>query len=355
VPAGSARPGDVPLPPPAAHAPYGLRLAASNNLSYAAVNRLLARGVRVERATEPAVFGDVRVARGDFLLPGAAEPALEEARVELGLDPPARIPEPFTLARTALKAPRIGLFKPWVASMDEGWTRLVLDRFGFRYASLDNEAVRKGGLRARYDAIVLPDVEKSVIVEGKPSPGEAGPGYQEPLPPPYAGGVGKEGVAALKAFVEEGGTLICLTSSSALPIDEFNIPVRDLVARLKPAEFSLPGTLVNLTLDPEHPLAWGMPGRCAAYVTGGPVFGTSVPGAGVDRSVAGRYPTYADEVVASGWAEGTERMAGKAAVVEADLGKGRVVLFGPRVQHRAQTPGTYKLLFNALLLSGTAR
>jgi hypothetical protein len=83
-------------------------------------------------------------------------------------------------------------------------------------------------------------------------------------------------------------------------------------------------------------------------MTGGPVFSTAIPGAGVGRAVVARYPEYADEVVASGWALGTDRMAGKLAVVEASLGKGRVVLFGPRIQHRAQTVGTFKLLFNAI-------
>ena len=107
--------------------------------------------------------------------------------------------------------------------------------------------------------------------------------------------------------------------------------------------------MVNLEVDTSQPLAYGMPPSVAAYYTTGPVFATSVPGAGVGRSVVARFPEYADQVVASGWAAGTALMAGKAAVVEATRGKGRVVLFGPRIQSRGQTLATFKMLFNAIL------
>jgi hypothetical protein len=172
------------------------------------------------------------------------------------------------------------------------------------------------------------------------------------LPPPYSGGIGKEGVAALKSFVQGGGTLVCLTSSCDLATDELGLPVRNVVAKAKPSEFSLPGTLVNLKVATDHPLSWGMPADCAAYSTGGPVFTTTIPGANVSRTVAATYPEYADQVVASGWAEGTEQMTGRAAIVEAGLGKGHVELIGPRVQCRAQTVGTYKFLFNAIFRGG---
>jgi hypothetical protein len=325
-------------------------LPASSNRSYQAVNRLLARGVTVERALHPVWAGtDSAIRPGDFIVPRAATATLEALVRELRLAPRALGPS-SAVARARLRAPRIGLYKPWAASMDEGWTRLVLDRHDFKYESLDNAAMKRKGLRSRLDVIVLPDVDKNVIVEGKPKTEEAA--YFEPLPPPYAGGIGKEGVAVLREFVEQGGTLVCLTSSGDLAIEELNLPVRNVAAKLKAPEFSVPGTLVNLRVDPAHPVAWGMPERSVAYATGGPVFATSLPGANVDRSVVARYPEYADEVVASGWAAGTQHLAGRAAIVEARLGAGRVVLVGPRVQHRGQMVGTYKLLFNALLGAG---
>jgi len=286
---------------------------------------------------------------GTFVVPREARAQVEKLAAE-------RRVAVFGLARNAggrraaLKAPRVGIYKSWAASLDEGWTRLVLDRHEFKYTSLDNAAVNQKDLAARFDVILVPDQDKNVIVDGRPK-NEDGPGYFEPLPPPYQGGIGKDGVANLKAFVKAGGTLVCMSDACALATDEFNLPVRNLVGRLKANDYSLPGTLVNLDLDTSQPLAWGMPERCAAFCTTGPVFGTNVPGAGVGRAVVARFPEYADQVVASGWAAGTAAMAGHGAVVDASLGKGKVVLFGPRVQCRGQTVGTFKLLFNAILRS----
>jgi hypothetical protein len=328
-----------------------LLLPATSNESYAIVNQLLASGVKVERGVDTLradVGGAPRgFAPGAFVVPKEAKALVERLAGE------RRVPV-FGLAtapagrRAALRAPRLGMYKSFAASMDEGWTRMVLDRHEFKLTSLDNAAMKAKDLASRFDVIILPDQDKNVIVDGR-AKSEEGPGYFEPLPPPYAGGIGKEGVANLESFVEAGGTLICLAQASALALDEFNLPARDLVGRMKSSEYSLPGTLVNLELDTTHPLAWGMPRTCAAYYTSGPVFGTSIPGAGVGRSVVARFPEYADQVVASGWAAGTQHMAGRAAVVETRLGRGKVVLFGPRIQNRGQTLGTFKMLFNAIL------
>ncbi len=313
------------------------------------VNALLEKGVRVERARAAFTGGGREFAAGDYIVPGSAlgqTAALADthqvAVFRLGEAPPAG---------AALKAPRVAMYKPWAASMDEGWTRMVLDRHGFKHTSLDNAAIKQKNLRSKFDVIILPSEDRSEIVDGKPKT-EGDPTYFEPLPPKYAGGIGKDGVENLKAFVEQGGTLICLSESCELPLMDFNLPVRSTVSRLRRDDYSLPGTLVNLVVDPTDPVGYGMPSEAVAWYSNGPVFATSIPGAGVGRSVVARFPQYADQIVASGWADGTEHMTGRAAIVTAQLGKGRVVLFGPRVQHRGQTVGTYKLLFNAIYLGG---
>ena len=330
-----------------------LLLPASSNQSYALVNQLLAGGIKVERSADTltAQVGDMtrRFLPGTFVVPREAKALVERLAAERRVGV-FGLATSSTGRRIALRAPRIGMYKSWAASMDEGWTRMVLDRHEFKLTSLDNAAMKAKDLAARFDVIILPDQDKNVIIDGRPKSDE-GPGYFEPLPPPYAGGIGKEGVANLKAFVTAGGTLICLSEASSLALDEFDLPARNLVGRMKSTEYSIPGAMVNLEVDTAHPLGFGMPRTCAAYYTSGPVFGTSVPGAGVGRAVVARFPEYADQVVASGWAKGTEHAAGRAAVVEARLGKGKVVLFGPRIQNRGQTLGTFKMLFNALLHS----
>jgi len=329
----------------------GWIVRASSDDAVTLANRLLARGVRVERALDAFVSNSLEFAPGDFVVTGANAALATKLADSLIVELHGLSAAPI-VRRAPLRAPRIGLYKPWDASMDEGWTRLVLDRHDFKYTSLDNAALKKKGLASRFDVVVLPDVDKDVIVDGRAKSEDGSITYQEPLPPPYAGGIGKEGVAALKSFVEDGGTLVCMTSSSDLPLEEFGVPARNLVAKAKPAEFSLPGTLVRIRVDPTHPIGFGMPEETVAYCTRGPVFATSIPGANVGRAVVARYPEYADQVVASGWGTGMDRMTGRPAVIETALGKGRVVMFGPRVQHRAQTVGTYKLLFNALLRAG---
>jgi len=357
------RPFEAPLtkfegePWPAAPAGGGAAacwvLPAASDGSAAAVNGLLAKGVRVERALEAFEAEGLAFAPGDWLVPAAALTGPPGAKAAPAADRTGLARWP-AVTRAVVRAPRIGLYKAWLPEADEGWTRYVLDGHGFRYTSLDNAAMRQKDLRARFDVIVLPSLDKDQIVDGRRKP-EGGQAYREPLPPPYEGGIGREGVENLKAFVQQGGTLVCLSASSALAIEELNLPVRDVTARAKEDDFALPGTLVSMSVDPAHPLGFGMPERCAAFCTGGPVFATSPPGAGVGRAVVARYPEYADQVVESGWARGTELMTRRAAVVEVDQGRGRVVLFGPRVQHRAQMVGTYKLLFNALWLGATER
>ena len=326
---------------------------ATSSAAVPFVNRLLANGIKVERALQSFTADGLAFAPGAFLVRADDLPEARAAgyRPEVDLAGLAAWP---AVTRVPLRAPRIGLYKPWLASEDEGWTRFVLDQNGFRYTSLDNAALKAASLNARFDVIVLPDVRKDIIVDGRRK-AEDGPVYQEPMPPPYAGGIGKEGVANLKDFVEQGGTLVCLSASAALPLEEFNLPVRDVVAKAKPGEFSVPGALVNLRVDNAQPLGFGLPEQCVAFCTGGPVFATSPPGAGTGRAVVARYPEYKDQVVESGWAEGTALMTGRAAVVDAQLGRGRVVLFGPRVQNRAQMVGTFKFLFNALYSSVTER
>jgi hypothetical protein len=324
-----------------------LAIDASSHQAAKVVNALLAKKVKVERATAPFTAGGRTYAPGAWLIAGSAasdaDRAAKDAHVEV-----QRLDAMPDVHRVAIAAPRIALYKPWAASMDEGWTRLVFDQTGFKYTNLDNTAIKAGKLAGKYDVILLADIDKNVIVDGKPKAEDGGSGYFEPLPAPYAGGIGKEGVAALKAFVEAGGTLVAFSEACNLPIDEFGIPVRNTAARLKSSDYSVPGTMLNIDLDPTNPLAWGMAEHAAVYHTGGPVLATSVPGANVGRSIAARFVAAKEDLVASGWAAGEEYLAGHPALVEASLGKGRVVLFGFRPQQRAQTVGTYSLVFNAL-------
>ncbi|MDP9347581.1 MAG: peptidase M14, partial [Gemmatimonadota bacterium] len=246
-----------------------------------------------------------------------------------------------------MRSLRVGLYKPWTASMDEGWTRWVFERWGVPFDTLHDAQIRRGGL-ARYDAIVVPSMTYREMMEGP-----------RLAHPDYAGGLGREGTAALREYVQRGGTLVLLDASVEFGIRELNVPVRDVLAgqdRSDPKRWYAPGSILRVQWDPTHPVAWGMPEQSAVYyarseprgeggqASGGP--GLEVlPGAQGVRVVA-RYPER--DILLSGFSQGEDRIAGKAAAVEAQVGRGRVVMFGFRPQHRAQPHETFKVLFNAL-------
>jgi len=233
---------------------------------------------------------------------------------------------------------RIGLYQGFVASTDEGWTRYILDRFEFNYERLTNERVRKGNLFKDYAVIVLPGPDKEAIIKGDDS---------EYTPPEYRGGIGREGIRELKEFVIKGGTLITIKDACRLPMDEFDIPVHEVLRGVPDSEFFCPGSLLKLEVDNTHPLGYGMPEEGACYFVDAPLLGTDVPKAGgPDRRVVARYG--GEDILLSGWIIGERKIHGLPAVVDVNLGEGHVVLCGFGVQERAQSWGTFKLLFNAI-------
>ncbi|MBK5260760.1 MAG: hypothetical protein JJE51_14315 [Thermoanaerobaculia bacterium] len=243
------------------------------------------------------------------------------------------------------RKPRVAIYKPWSASMDEGWTRWLLDTYGFAPKTLSPQEVR-GVLP--FDAIILPDVTKDVLATGKRKPSNGAMRYDEEMQPEYSGGLGEPGLEALKKFVENGGTLIAFSSATEYVMEHFNIPVRNALAEVKAEDFSNPGSLVRINIRPDHPVTAGMPATTAAFLDRAIAFETESPATDSQRWVLASYPADARDVLLSGWITGADRLTNKAAAVAVTLGKGRIVLFGFRPQHRGQTHATFPLVFNAV-------
>ncbi len=237
--------------------------------------------------------------------------------------------------------PRIGLYKSHVPNMDEGWTRWVLEQFGFRYTSLRNRDFADGNLRSRLDAIVFPDQPPSTMENGF-KPGS--------MPEEFTGGLGEKAVDALREFAMQGGTLIFLNRASDFAVEKFGLPVERALRNLSPNEFYCPGSLLNVTLDTTHPLAYGLPAEIPIWMEHSPAWEIR---AGSPARVIARYPS--QQLLASGWLLGEKHLAGKAALLECPLGQGRVIVFGLRPQYRGQSWQSFKLLFNALALSAQGR
>ncbi|HMD40948.1 MAG TPA: M14 metallopeptidase family protein [Candidatus Acidoferrum sp.] len=288
-----------------------------------------------------------------FIFAAHGQLAANAEKFHLQLAPRPDLPQ----GAAQLKQPRIGLYKSFTGEIDEGWTRFLLDQYAFHYKSLENKEVRAGNLNNSYDVIILPDSSKEAILEGR----ESRFGFSEDFPPEYQGGIGKEGVRALRDFVDKGGTLITLANASEVLIGEdFGLPIRNALASpsatpgraaVTSTDFNVPGSLLRVYLDTNHPVAAGMPNEIAAFVDSPIAFQTSPPTPDIQRSVIAWYPDDAKDILVSGYAHGAERLQRKAAIVAFQRGKGKIVMFGFRVQHRAQTEGTFQLLFNSIFWS----
>jgi Zinc carboxypeptidase len=257
------------------------------------------------------------------------------------------------------KTVTFGLYKSFVPTMDEGWTRWVIEQAAKNNDCLKYESIRDTDFKSRsigrFNSIIIPDQPRAAILNGH---------RKGAMPDEYTGGLGDEGVKALREFVEAGGTLVFLNRASDFAIEQFKLPVRDVVDGLPRTDFYVPGSIVRIELDTNNSIAKGMPKESIAWVENSPVFevltaGTAAappassaqreqqPTADLRVKVIAWYPKDKDPLL-SGWLLGGERIKGKAALVEVSMGKGRIILFGFRPQYRGQSLATYPLFFNAI-------
>ncbi|MGQ9618449.1 MAG: M14 family zinc carboxypeptidase [Candidatus Aminicenantia bacterium] len=322
-----------------------LVLDPRENMSFKATNKLLKNGFEVWRA-EVSIKGEgYSFPEGAFIVKSKSLDILKK-RADDTFVKFYKFSDFEHTKNKELKPPRIGLYKPWVASMDEGWTRYLFDKYEFNYKNMENKDFKKEKLIEDFDVIVIPDMNASVIVEGRPTDEFAR--YFTPLPPEYSGGIGKEGVENLKKFVNDGGILILLDDSTDFAIEHFKIPVINALRNLRPEEFFCPGSLIKLEIDNTHPIGWGLPKRVACMFSNSRGFRTLIPSGHIERKVIAEYPD--EPLLLSGWILGDENLRRLAAIVDVKSGKGHIILFGFKVQFRAQTLGTFKLFFNSLFL-----
>jgi hypothetical protein len=223
-------------------------------------------------------------------------------------------------------------------SIDHGWTRWVLERYGFDVVPVSGEDVQAGSLADRIDVLIISDEARGVLTGGG---GRGGRGGQNP----EADAANEARVRALDAFVRGGGTLVCLNRSSNVAIDRLQLPVRNVVAGLNREEFSASGSLLGVMPDPAQQVMAGMPAEAAVFFDSSPVFETLE---GFQGTVLARYQQTGSPL-RSGFLLGESHLHGRAAALDIEHGDGHVVLIGFRPQWRGQTFGTFRVLFNAAL------
>jgi hypothetical protein len=332
---------------------YAYLLSPQTNNSFIAVNRILKKAGEVQRAKDKFSANGTLYPAGTFVVPAGSisSPFINSLAQELHLSIEGTAGR-ISSATFKLEAPKVALYKSWVANMDEGWTRWIFEQFEFPFTTIHDADVKADELGKRFDALVIPAMSTNEIIQGH-KPGT--------IPPQYEGGITNAGVHNIKQFVEQGGTLITLNSSCIFAIEELGLPIKDALKDIRPGErreapkkelpkFACPGSILRMNFDAKHPVAYGMPEEAPALFSQSPAFDilSSFQSDKVPVAIA-MYPE--SNLLMSGYLMGERYLHNKASAVEIPYGKGRVILLGFGVQSRGQPHGTFKLLFNSLYYS----
>jgi len=330
-----------------------LAVDPAQNNAFRALNHAWQQGAEVQYAAGAPGTG------ARYLIQGLAESAQSELIRSLAL-----IAERTAATGTPIKKPRIGLFQPWSGSMDEGWTRWILEQYGFALVSLHPEDFHSP-LRDKVNVIILTD-DARLPLAGTGSRGEGGGrgvaapagtrgdaggrmgGAARAVRPEYAYALTQDDLAAFEKFLRDGGTLVCFNSAWRFAGQQFKLPVKNVVEGLPPEQFYLRGSIVEVITDPTHPVMAGMPEKAAVFVDGSPVFETLD---GFKGKVLARYAATGSPLL-SGYLIGEKYLQGMAAALDVEIGQGHIVLIGFRPQWRGQPFGTFRIVFNAALFGG---
>jgi hypothetical protein len=343
VPVG--KPFKITNPLPAGY--KAILLPVGRNESFKAAFLALENGLAVSRSD-----------KGDFiLLREKGKTAQFDSILSQLSASPVFITTDTVIPSSPVALPRIVLVETRMHDIDAGWTRFVFDSYHIPYRVVHPGEFEKTDFVKDFDVVIFPDNDKSILMEGRyESEGQI---YPTSYPPEATKGIGKKGMSRLMDFFEQGGIILSWGSSTELftgllsvkkgdTTEEFRLPVRDITKTIVKEGLFCPGSLAQINLIQNHPLTFGMESSAGIFYRGDVVFATSIPRFDMDRRVIGKFPD--ENILLSGYCEKCEKLADKTAMVWLKKGKGQMVLYGFNPQFRASTQGTYKLLFNALLL-----
>lgn len=331
-------------------ASFGWLLDCKVNDGFKVLTRLLRKGYDVQRLQDEVSVGDLRYGAGCFYLPAADGLAQELEKLSRRFHVHFTA-APATVMGNSVKMLSIGVYQRYYGgNADEGWTRWLLEQYRFKCQSIMDPDIHRGKLATKYDVIILPSDAKEMMlgkdVEEYYERRRGGRSTMPHYPPEYRSGFGEEGVEKLREFVEQGGSLLCFGESCNFAIEELKLPVRNVLKDVDRRDFVCPGSTLHVNVH-EHPLSYGVQEDLLIVFRHHPAFAVKPRVNNEDYRVVLSYP--AERLMESGWLNGEKYIAGKAALIEARVGAGRVVLYGFQPQMRAQTDATFKLLLNALI------
>jgi hypothetical protein len=337
------------------------------NDSFVLVNRLMKAKQDVYWMRDE-VKGVPYMGPGTLYIPRTAQAKsiLDQTAAEFGFNAVATAKMPPGDS-VKLAPARIALWDRYGGSMPSGWTRWIFEQFEFPFDVVYPQTLDAGNLRAKYDVIVF-------VTGAIPRPKSMGPEprgrafmsdpAKENLPPEYQGWLGsvteEKTVPQLKAFLESGGTIVTIGTSTNLAY-HLGLPVKNHLTEMtrdgreRPLprdKYYVPGSVLEASVDPKHPLAWGMEEKADLFFDNSPVFRLEP-----EAAAKGVKPVVwfsSKKPLRSGWAWGQQYLEGGVAIAEAPVGEGKLYLMGSEVAFRSQPHGTFKLLFNSIYL-GTAK
>ncbi len=336
----------------------GFLISRGANDAFRAVNRLLKSGAQVHWLRSP-INSNGRVhPAGTFYVAASGDAAqtLQRAAAELGVSVEGTRAQPGSDA-VRLRAQRIALWDQYGGSMPSGWTRWLLEQFEFPYELVFPQQVDAGDLRSKYDVIILPSgaLGERARGGGRFSQPQAGD-----LPSELRSTLGRltteRSVPQLRRFLEAGGTVITVGSSTALA-QYLGLPVENALVERTPSggervlaadKFYVPGSVLRVAVDSTASLAAGLPSRLDVFFDNSPTFRLAPDAA--RRGVRAVAWFDNDSPLRSGWAWGQTYLEGGVAIAEATVGRGTLVLLGPEVTFRGQPHGTFKFLFNGIFV-----
>jgi hypothetical protein len=328
----------------------------SNNESYKAAFIAMEKGLEVSRLVKDIEVNGSAIEEGSFYIRSSDK--LNSIVKNLTV-PPVPVNADQELALEEIRLPRIALVETAFHDMDAGWTRFVFDEYHIPFTVLKPAEFDKKDLNKEFDIVIFPNSSKNVLLEGKYNSGSSY--YISSYPPEFTKGMGEVGMERLMTFLDNGGIIVSWGRSTQLfegylkinhgneNFEEFNLPFKNINKELKEYEFFCPGSLLKVDIKKNHPLTYGLKKEIGIlFSKRGQVFTTSLPKFDMDRRVIASFPE--KDILISGYGENVERIGRKTAMVWLKKGKGQLVLMGFNPQFRASTQGTYKLLFNSLLL-----
>jgi hypothetical protein len=336
---------------------WGYAFSANNNESYKAAFKAISAGMPVYRLEKPTDIDGEMLPAGSFIIEKTGK---LNAMVEDLTQKPIPLSKKPDMLLSPIKLPKIGLVETWFHDMDAGWTRYIFDQYGIDFQLLRPSELANG-VPEGIQVLIFSSSSKTVLSEGKY--GEENDYFSSNYPPEFTKGLGKEGLKKIMKWVNEGGLILSWGNSTDLfeglhtieisktETEQFRLPYKNIGPELAKKGLYAPGTLMNIKLIANHPLTFGMPQNTKIFSRGTPVFTTSVPNFDMDRRIIGSYVK--TNIVASGFAQKDELLEDKAVMIWLKKGKGQLVLYGFNPQFRSNTHGSYKLLFNALLLDIT--